>query len=100
MKNASEDQRNAKFVSSIVFIINIDGDKKQVLKSTGECFGTIATEPRGSNGFGYDPIFLINNKTVAQLSQEEKNKISHRARALENLERLLERQINTDEYYK
>ncbi|MBP0979640.1 MAG: XTP/dITP diphosphatase [Oscillospiraceae bacterium] len=97
MKDAEKNKRNAKFVSSIVFIIN----KKQVLKSTGECFGTIALEPRGSGGFGYDPIFLINNnKTVAQLSQEEKNKISHRAMALKNLEKLLEMRVNIDEYHK
>lgn len=103
MKDASEDQRSAKFVSSIVFIISLKKDNEKIFRSTGKCFGTIALEPKGSNGFGYDPVFLVNNKdnkTVAQLSQEEKNKISHRAKALKNLEKLLERQMKIDEYNK
>ena len=49
----------------------------------GECPGVITTVPRGNNGFGYDPVFYIPElgKTMAELSPEEKNKISHRARA-------------------
>ena len=51
--------------------------------SRGECPGIIITEERGENGFGYDPIFYIPElgKTMAELSMEEKNRISHRARA-------------------
>jgi XTP/dITP diphosphohydrolase len=50
----------------------------------GACEGTITTEPRGRHGFGYDPIFFIQalGRTMAELSPEEKNHISHRARAL------------------
>lgn len=50
----------------------------------GECYGEIIPEERGSNGFGYDPIFWIPEagKTMAELSTEEKNLISHRARAI------------------
>ena len=53
----------------------------------GVCEGEIAPEERGQNGFGYDPIFLIKTKekTMAELSPEEKNQISHRARAIDNL---------------
>ena len=50
---------------------------------SGECRGEITTSPRGDHGFGYDPVFYIPElgKTFAELSPEEKNKISHRARA-------------------
>lgn len=49
----------------------------------GSCDGLITTQPRGANGFGYDPIFLFPdlNKTMAELTEEVKNKMSHRARA-------------------
>lgn len=51
---------------------------------TGLCKGTITDKARGTNGFGYDPIFLIEgrDKTMAELSEDEKNQISHRANAL------------------
>jgi XTP/dITP diphosphohydrolase len=54
----------------------------------GECHGLITLEPAGSQGFGYDPIFYIpeKGKTFAELSADEKNKISHRALALKKLE--------------
>ena len=51
---------------------------------TGVCEGSIVDKQRGVNGFGYDPIFLVDGteKTMAELSEEEKNEISHRGRAL------------------
>ena len=51
----------------------------------GDCAGEIITEERGSGGFGYDPIFLIHEagKTMAELNMDEKNQLSHRARAFE-----------------
>ncbi len=53
---------------------------------TGECHGTLLTAPRGESGFGYDPLFLYdNNQTFAELSQAEKNKVSHRAVAAEKM---------------
>ena len=53
----------------------------------GEVKGIIVEEPKGENGFGYDPIFFVTklNKTLAEASDEEKNQISHRAIALEGL---------------
>ncbi len=53
----------------------------------GQCTGEIITEERGTGGFGYDPIFLIDEleKTMAELGMEEKNQFSHRARALKAL---------------
>ena len=59
--------------------------------SKGECPGEIIPEERGDNGFGYDPIFLISSlgRTMAELSTEEKNQISHRAMALKNAKPML-----------
>jgi XTP/dITP diphosphohydrolase len=59
----------------------------------GTCEGTITRTPRGSGGFGYDPLFLVDgtDKTMAELSEEEKNRISHRARAFEKLRLVLEK---------
>ncbi len=50
----------------------------------GDCPGEVITQERGTNGFGYDPIFLLNEMslTMAELSMEEKNRLSHRARAI------------------
>jgi len=71
----------ARFVSVIV-LAKPEGTLRDV---QGSCPGVIIPEERGRNGFGYDPIFFIPEmgKTMAELSMEEKNKISHRARALE-----------------
>ncbi|MCR3883007.1 XTP/dITP diphosphatase [Methanotrichaceae archaeon M04Ac] len=52
----------------------------------GELEGEIATEPRGSGGFGYDPIFEVGNKTIAEMDLSEKNSISHRGRSIRALE--------------
>jgi XTP/dITP diphosphohydrolase len=56
----------------------------QVFFTTGECAGEIIPEERGQRGFGYDPIFLLQElgKTMAELSMNEKNRLSHRARAI------------------
>ena len=62
----------------------------------GDCFGEIIPEERGQNGFGYDPIFLLReiNCTMAELSMEEKNRVSHRSRALREAYPALLRLIN------
>lgn len=58
-----------------------------LLEVQGECRGEIAPAPRGKNGFGYDPVFLLPSlgKTFAELSPSEKNLYSHRTRAVQNL---------------
>lgn len=74
--------RSARFVSCICCAFP-NGD---IITARGECPGVITTEPRGENGFGYDPIFLPDgfDQTMAEMSRETKNMISHRARALED----------------
>lgn len=59
--------------------------------ASGECPGEIIPVERGSNGFGYDPVFLIPalGKTMAELDMQEKNRLSHRAHALKNAEAIL-----------
>ena len=76
-----ENQRTACF-RCVIAIATPDGDVKTC---SGECRGIITTSPGGSNGFGYDPIFCVPElgKTMAELTANEKNKISHRARAAE-----------------
>ena len=59
----------------------------------GTCEGKITRTPRGSGGFGYDPLFLVEgtDKTMAELTEEEKNRISHRGRAFDKLRLVLEK---------
>lgn len=63
----------------------------RVIDARGVCEGSVMTTPRGSGGFGYDPIFVPagSSLTMAELSPEEKNKISHRGHALLELRRLV-----------
>lgn len=81
------DDRHAHFHSTVVLV---DGD--QIFRGDGDCQGSIAYEPRGQYGFGYDPLFLPKDtpgKTMAELTPAEKNQLSHRARALEDLSQKL-----------
>ncbi len=77
----NENNRNAKFLCTMV-LLNSNGEI--LITNTGEIKGTITKSTKGLNGFGYDPIFFIENlnKTMAQLLKEEKNTVSHRAKAL------------------
>jgi XTP/dITP diphosphohydrolase len=75
--------RRARFRTVIALIFN-----GELTLLDGEVHGTIATEPHGTDGFGYDPIFLPdegNGLTFAQMSAEQKNAISHRGRAMKKL---------------
>lgn len=86
MKNT--EQRTAKFVSTIVCAFP-NGD---ILTATGECCGTIATQPCGDGGFGYDPVFIPDGykKTMGEMTPDEKNAISHRGKSLREFVRLLQ----------
>ena len=76
--------RNAKFVCAMTLV---DEFGNVLNKEIGECIGEIAQSQAGVNGFGYDPIFIPNgyDVTIAQLSEEEKNTISHRSIALNKM---------------
>jgi XTP/dITP diphosphohydrolase len=80
LKDVPMEQRNARFVC--VLTLSIPDDRPIAVR--GECRGIIAKEPKGINGFGYDPLFYLPEfgSTMAQLSPDQKNEISHRARAL------------------
>lgn len=81
LKDVPDEKRNAKFVCAMVLL---DKSGEVLFSDRGECFGKIGFKRKGTNGFGYDPVFVVNgdNLTMAELSEEEKNKISHRALAL------------------
>lgn len=74
--------RTARFVSCVCCTFP-NGDR---LEARGECEGTLTESPRGDGGFGYDPIFLPDGEslTMAEMTEERKNTISHRAHALED----------------
>jgi len=76
--------RTARFICSMLLW---DPEKGPLFKTNGVCGGFIGFEEKGSRGFGYDSIFIPDgyNKTMAQLSLEDKNKISHRGKALRAL---------------
>ncbi|MCI8651255.1 MAG: XTP/dITP diphosphatase [Oscillospiraceae bacterium] len=84
--------RSAKFVSCICCAFP-NGD---TVTARGECPGLITYSPRGEDGFGYDPIFLVpeKKKTFAQMTAEEKNAISHRGVALQKFKVELEKYLN------
>ena len=84
-KMEGKENRNAIFVCSIAIYKPTD----QVLTYTGRCSGIILAEPAGTNGFGYDPFFYYSpfGKTFAQLSIEEKNRVSHRGQAIMKLKK-------------
>ena len=78
--------RSARFCSAVVYY---DGNRTEIAKGYVE--GKIADSPRGANGFGYDPLFIADElgKTFGEATDEEKNAISHRARALRALFKLI-----------
>ena len=90
MKNVKKEKRTARFTCAICYI-DEDGNK-HIFKQS--CEGTIATEPHGENGFGYDPIFLVGEKSFAELSNNEKNKISHRGKAIDEFVKYLKQEEN------
>jgi len=85
LKNlAHTDNRKAKFVCVMTLT---DKDGNVLNQEIGECRGQIATEQYGTNGFGYDPVFVVDGYgiTMAQMSEELKNTVSHRAKALSKM---------------
>ncbi len=86
LEGVDESLRSARFVCALYCIM----DEETEYSVLGTLEGSIGTEPRGENGFGYDPIFMVDEeRSVAELSEEEKNKISHRSNALHKLTAIL-----------
>ena len=78
MKDVPKGQRSARFISAVCCVFP-NGD---VLRAEGAFEGEIAYAPAGENGFGYDPIFLVGDRTSAEMSPAEKDALSHRGNAL------------------
>ncbi len=80
MENVEDENRGARFVSVITCLFP---DGREIC-ARGECEGRITREPSGNGGFGYDPVFFVDGEdaTMAEISAERKNQISHRANAL------------------
>lgn len=81
LENVPDDKRTAYFICTICFI----DENGREINAEGRVYGTIGREPLGENGFGYDPVFMHEGQSFAQIGAEEKNKISHRANALKAL---------------
>lgn len=94
LEGATEEERTARFICNIA-AVTPDG---QVLHTEAAMEGVIAHEPAGSGGFGYDPILMIPEYgvTSAELTMEQKNRISHRGKALEAMKEVLRNILGED----
>jgi XTP/dITP diphosphohydrolase len=107
MKDAPEEKRTARFVCVVALAGDIsdgalvDAELRPRIRETfeGRCEGKIAYEPRGTGGFGYDPIFIDTElgRTFAEISPEEKSSRSHRGKALRAAIRYIEKLLTGDE---
>lgn len=80
LRDVPEEKRGAYFCCTIAYI-----DENGSGTVAGKCEGMIGYEERGTNGFGYDPVFVYGDKTLAEMTAEEKNAISHRGAAMRQL---------------
>ena len=81
MKETKEEERGARYVCHITCVLSED----DIIDCEGICEGKIGTQSAGNGGFGYDPIFYVGEKSFGELTAEEKDKLSHRGKALEQL---------------
>jgi len=90
MENIPTDKRNAHFRTAIALV----GENMELV-SEGVVEGMITTKPKGVGGFGYDPVFYVldKNKTYSEMKMTEKNQISHRGKAIQNMIKLLQSQF-------
>lgn len=88
LKDVPEEKRSARFYCALAVAV----PNHETITVAGTCEGRILQERRGSNGFGYDPVFYVPEKglAMAELSSDEKNRISHRANALKKLDVVLD----------
>lgn len=91
LQGVEESKRTARFYCALAVATPLE----ETNLVSGTCEGRITSEPAGENGFGYDPIFFVESlgKTMAQLTKDEKNKISHRANAIRNLEEFIKTKV-------
>ena len=91
LSGVPHDRRAARFIT----VAAIASPSSEVQVAEGQLQGVITEEPAGAQGFGYDPVFLVPElgKTLAELSPDEKNRISHRAKAFAQVREILGRQI-------
>lgn len=91
MKDVPDSERTARFVCVITLV-----GEEGIITARGECEGRIDYGPKGENGFGYDPVFYVDRfeKTLAEVTPEEKNSISHRGKAL----KIFAEKLNKKEY--
>lgn len=85
LEGVPDEKRTARFVS-VAAVVFPDGSEYAVM---GTCEGKIGYEPKGSNGFGFDSIFMVGEKSFAELSADEKDAISHRGNSLRKLKEKL-----------
>ena len=90
LEGKTDDERAARFVC----VVAVARPGQETFVKRGTCEGTITTEPQGTNGFGYDPVFIPkgSTRTMAEHSSDEKNAISHRHHAIEQIEEWLNTQ--------
>ena len=90
MENIPAEKRTARFQTAIAFV----GDNMELV-SEGIVEGKITTEPKGVGGFGYDPVFYVSEqgKTYSEMKMKEKNKISHRGKAIQEMLKLLQSRL-------
>ncbi len=95
LQNLPLENRGASFFT----VISLITEEKEIYTVKGECKGVIGFEESGDKGFGYDPLFipLGYDKTFAELGDDVKNKISHRAKALDNIQDLLKNLLEGEE---
>ena len=85
LEEVPAEKRTAHFACAICVSFP-DGSE---VTATGKCEGYIGYEKKGSNGFGYDPLFMVGDRSLAEMSAEEKDAISHRGNALKELQKIL-----------
>ncbi len=89
MRDVPAEKRTARFVS-VICCAYPDGE---TLYARGECEGVIAFEPKGEGGFGYDPVFLVGDKSFAEFTAEEKDAVSHRGNSLRAMSEILKNHL-------
>ena len=86
LQSVSQEKRTARFVSAVAVVFS--SEEHKIFE--GMCEGVIGTKAKGDSGFGYDPLFYVNGISFAEMKDEEKDSISHRAKALQQLKKYLE----------